>query len=63
MDHCSFCKAVTNTYEGKWPDGWGRAKLEILGQETVDVTFCPLHRAEAEEKLGLAFHFLIRSEG
>lgn len=55
MNHCSFCKAVTNTYLGKLPDGWGRAKLQVPGAEPVDVTFCPLHKVEAEKKLNLAF--------
>lgn len=55
MYHCSFCKKVTNTYEGKLPDGWGRAKLQIPGVEPVDLTFCPLHKGEAMRKLDLAF--------
>ena len=53
MYKCSFCKAMTK--DEKLPDGWGRAKLQILGAETVDITFCPLHQAEAEKKLDLAF--------
>jgi len=53
MKQCSFCKSVF--FSAKMPDGWGRAKLQIPGAEPVDVTFCPLHRAEAEKKLDLAF--------
>ena len=55
MYKCSFCKEVTNTYEGKLPDGWGRAKLEVLMREKIDITFCPLHKQEAMDKLDLAF--------
>lgn len=53
MYQCSFCKMMTSTE--KLPDGWGRAKLQIPGMEMVDITFCPLHREEAEKKLDLAF--------
>jgi len=53
MYKCSFCEAVTSSE--KLPDGWGRAKLQIPGVEPVDVTFCPIHKAEAEKKLDLAF--------
>lgn len=54
MYHCSFCKNVTNTYEGKLPAGWGYAKLSV-GNKVTEVTFCPKHRKEAERKLDLAF--------
>ena len=53
MYQCSFCK--TSTTAEKLPDGWGRAKLQVPGVETVDVTFCPLHKEEATKKLDLAF--------
>jgi len=52
MYKCSFCGVKAET--DKLPDGWGRAKLQVPGQETVDITFCPLHRDEAEKKLDLA---------
>jgi len=52
MYRCSFCDVKAET--DKLPDGWGRAKLQVPGQETVDITFCPLHRDEAEKKLDLA---------
>lgn len=56
MEECSFCEDKTERdSNGKLPEGWGKAKLDIPGVEPVDVTFCPLHRAEAEEKLDLAF--------
>lgn len=53
MYKCSFCKAMTK--DEKLPNEWGRVKLQIPSVETVDITFCPLHRAEAERKLDLAF--------
>ena len=51
---CTFCPAYLDGSE-KLPDGWGRAQLKLPGQDPVDVTFCPLHKAEAEKKLDLAF--------
>lgn len=53
MYRCSFCKAMTKNE--KLPNEWGRVKFQILGAEIVDITFCPLHRVEAEKKLDLAF--------
>ena len=53
MYQCSFCKAQSCTT--KIPDDWGKAKLNIPGVEPVDVTFCPLHKEEAERKLDFAF--------
>lgn len=47
---CSFCPAQSNTIK----NGWGYAKLTTPSDE-VEVTFCPKHRNEAEEKLDLAF--------
>jgi len=52
MYQCSFCKAQSLTT--KIPKEWGKAKLQVPGMGTVDVTFCPLHRKEGEEKLDLA---------
>ncbi|GAI61093.1 unnamed protein product [marine sediment metagenome] len=54
MIKCSFCEAIIENTE-KLPEGWGRAKLQVPSVETVDITFCPLHRKEAEEKLDVAF--------
>ena len=55
MEKCSFCEAVTERgLDGKLPDGWGKAKGNVLGQ-SFDITFCPEHRREAEEKLDLIF--------
>ncbi len=53
MYKCSFCeaKAPDNV---KLPDGWGHAKGNVLEQK-FDITFCPKHRKEAEEKLDLIF--------
>ena len=53
MYQCSFCKAQSCTT--KMPNEWGRAKLILPGAEPVDVTFCPIHKEEAEKKLDLAF--------
>ncbi|KKN15920.1 hypothetical protein LCGC14_0981120 [marine sediment metagenome] len=53
MYQCSFCKAQSCTT--KIPDGWGKAKLIVPDVEPVDVTFCPLHKKEAERKLDFAF--------
>lgn len=57
MENCTFCKAKTErTNEGKLPEGWGKTKVNIPGNEPVDITFCPEHRQEAEIKLNLAFN-------
>ncbi|KKM04215.1 hypothetical protein LCGC14_1766410 [marine sediment metagenome] len=53
MYQCSFCKAQSPTT--RIPNEWGRAKLQAPGLTSVDVTFCPLHKEEAMEKLDLAF--------
>lgn len=53
MYKCSFCDVKAET--DKLPEGWGKARLQVLAQEIVDITFCPLHQSEAEEKLDLAF--------
>ena len=50
MENCSFCEEI----EGKLPEGWGRAKGNVFG-ESFDITFCPKHRKEAEEKLDVIF--------
>lgn len=47
---CSFCPAQSNEIK----KGWGYAKL-TTPNGLVEVTFCPKHRKEAEEKLDLAF--------
>jgi len=54
MIECSFCEAIIENTE-KLPEGWGRAKLTIHGEEKVNLTFCPKHQKEAEEKLDLVF--------
>ncbi len=52
MYKCSFCDAVRK--ETRLPDEWGGAKIHIPGKEDVEITFCPLHRKEAERKLDIA---------
>ena len=52
MFECTFCYKKSNTE--KLPDGWGRAKGNV-GDKKFDITFCPDHRKEAEEKLDLLF--------
>ena len=52
MRECTFCEAKVPDCM-KLPGGWGRAKLSV-GKEVTEVTFCPKHRKEAEEKLDLA---------
>ena len=52
MFKCSFCEAKTQ--DKKLPEGWGRAKGKLPGRE-FDITFCPDHRKEAEDKLDLIF--------
>ena len=55
MEKCSFCPVTTDrTNEGKLPEGWGQAKGNVFG-ESFDITFCPEHRKEAEEKLDVIF--------
>ena len=54
MIQCLFCEAMIENTE-KLPEGWGRAKLVVGGKEKVNITFCPKHRKEAEEKLDLIF--------
>ena len=54
MIKCSFCEAIIENTE-KLPEGWGRAKLVVGDEEKVNITFCPEHRKEAEEKLDLIF--------
>lgn len=55
MEKCSFCEAETKRgLGGKLPEGWGIAKGTVFGQ-SFDITFCPEHRVEAEEKLDLIF--------
>jgi hypothetical protein len=48
--NCSFCPARTDRIR----NGWGHAKLVTPGG-MVEVTFCPKHRNEAEDKLDMAF--------
>lgn len=54
-EKCSFCEETTDrTSDGKLPDGWGKAKGNVL-DESFDITFCPKHRKEAEGKLDIIF--------
>ncbi|MBA7654778.1 hypothetical protein ES703_62671 [subsurface metagenome] len=54
-EKCSFCEEKTDRDSGgKLPDGWGKAKGNVSG-ESFDITFCPKHRKEAEEKLDIIF--------
>ena len=48
---CSFCQDNTD----KIDFGWGYAKLVTPSYGVIEVTFCPKHRLEAEEKLDVAF--------
>ena len=54
MIKCSFCEAIIENTE-PLPEGWGRAKLSLNDEEVVNITFCPEHGKEAEEKLDLVF--------
>ena len=49
---CSFCKA--KIWSEKLPESWGKAKAKV-GDKEIDLTFCPQHRKEAEEKLDIFF--------
>lgn len=55
MPKCSFCEKESIRDEiGSLPEGWGSAKGKV-NDESFDITFCPKHLKEAEEKLDLIF--------
>lgn len=54
MIKCDFCEALRENKQG-YTHGWGHAKLQFGDNPPVEVTFCPKHRKEAEEKLDISF--------